>query len=311
MKKFILFLLMILTTYSVMSLEISIYPGIQYIYGQTHEIVYDTYDGKDYTLSQLDWDQKVLLAGGEIDLSYNRYFINGSVYTNLGYGSGGMVDHDWMGYNPYFGINMEGHDPSEWTHQSKSTVKMRIQKYDINGSVNTNKFFNLLTLNFALGFRNEERYWTDALQSLTYSDQGFRDLKMTFSGNPAINYNVSISYPYFKGSAQIELNKLSISIHGEYSGAVKITDVDNHLMRGLTFIDTMKNYTYVGGGLKTIWQFNKSIYIRAEGNYSVILEGDPGDLVIWDNNGISNFQSGVAGFAQESFTGSISFGMKL
>ena len=314
-KKLLILLIILITTplWSFDNFIFTTESGIQSLTGQTHKIVYDDIEGSIYHINQLDWGQNATLVGGKISLTYiETLFISYSVYTSIVPGDSEMEDTDWLGYiEPSY---LHGHDPSEWTHYSLSTVKMDVQLYDLIFGIKSPKLFNIVKFDGGIGFRNEERYWVDKPQLFIYSTvDGFRDSEWEFDGVTGINYNLSIEIPYYMFGITTEFNKFSARFYGEYSTSVNINSVDNHLLRGIIFIDTMKNYTYWAIGLDTSWEINSKSYIKLSGNYNVILEGNPGTTVLWDLNYSDpepDYYSDIAGFAQESLLVTLSYGLR-
>lgn len=282
--------------------QLSLSTGLQFLTGETQEIVYENKpSGGAHHLSRLEWDQNALMIGGEVSLGlFDIVSVNGSSWMSMTKNAGFMDDYDWMGYrNPY---NQTGHDPSEWTHHSLSTVEMDVQTYDVNLTVTTPEIWNVLSIGGMFGYRNESWYWTDELQSLTYSSGGyggFRDIEMDFTDVSGINYDVETSFFYIGGNIGISFERFMVKAYGVYSPWVNITAVDNHLIRGLIFTDEFENAQYGEVGLEVSWSFLEHNYLTLGGSYSVIPEVQ-GNTTVQDGLE-SRLYRGAGGFAQESF----------
>lgn len=288
---------------------VSLEAGMKMLFGQTNEIVYNTEFSDPTYLSKLEWEQDATLVGGEVHMDFfERLMVNGSVYTNFGKRTGIMEDFDWLTYSPY---DTMGNDPSEWTHYSLSDSEMEIQTYDLNFSLRTDKLFGFLELDGIFGLRNEQRYWTDKLQSLTYSSgydaDGFRDIEKEFDDVPGVNYDVSMTFPYAGVGIAFSVDEFYLRAYGLY-GVADITATDNHLLRGITFVDTFEEAVYFEAGLDVSWNVTENYYFSLGGSYSIIPESVAGDTVLWDGE-FKQLYSGVAGFSQESIMVNLSFGL--
>jgi len=316
MKKIFLILILILvvisTIYSIDKsvvfnndiMTISLKAGMKMLYGQTNEIVYNPEFTNGTYLSKLEWRQDATMIGGKLHFDFfDRIIINGSVYTNLGTRKGLMEDFDYL----------DNEKPTTWTHYSLSETEMEIQTYDLNLAVRTNKILGFLEFDGIFGMRNEQRYWTDALQSIIYSsnyteEDGFRDIEQDLEDVPGINYDVSMIFPYAGAGIATTFNKLYMRIYGLY-GIGDITAIDNHLLRGITFVDTFENVTYLETGIEMSWDFTEHTYFSLGGTYSMIPEGTVGDTLLWDGE-FKQYHNDIAGFSQESITIDFGFGLE-
>ncbi len=285
----------------VFSMELS--SGFKYLEGTTDEIVYDTVDETDYTLSKLLWNQNVMFFGGDVSISmFDILLIGGSLWSSVELGEGTMDNYDWLGYySPY---DETGHDPSEWTHLSHSTTKMEIQQYDAYVGLQIPNIFGFISLSGKFGIQREELNWRDSLQYSIYSsggdEEGFRDSKTDYDDIPAIHYNASLTIPYWSLGMTFIIKAVSLNVYGEYSDTAKVTGTDIHIIRGLEFVDSYENVTYYAAGGELSWQINKSVFVSFGGKYSLIPEEAIGDTVIYDGTETETYEAD-AGFRKEEW----------
>ena len=81
---------------------ISLEPLVGYQHGMLYEYVYvKTDDGGTRLLSELDWKNTLLYAGGKLNIAYKifTFFVGGGAYFPMR--SGTMEDSDWLNENDY------------------------------------------------------------------------------------------------------------------------------------------------------------------------------------------------------------------
>lgn len=223
-----------------------------YIHGNT---------AKDFNhhTSELEFPMDNWMVGGSLGLGWKDLAFNTEIWAPLEEDAGfKMKDKDWIdGVLVSYTKSRADMDAIIWD----SNLRYDFYKNTIPKNIKVFTFLRAAEIKIGalLGYRYE-RFDFD-MYDLYYDVDllGGRQGQTLYQGQKVLTYKIKYSLPYLGLATDISHKKGGVSMNIKYAISPTAEDVDNHLLRGLTFYaDYDKDREVFMGSIFAFWKFTKN-----------------------------------------------------
>jgi outer membrane protease len=257
--------------------------GTGVAYGLAREIVYDTYAGKSYVLSELDWDLKPLVyAKGNLEIDTSIGF-TASLGVRLGIPmkTGLTEDSDWLNY-AFNGDTIKTNYSRSDCYTERAILMDTQVGWDLQLAdwIALEPFLSFGLMDFQWAARDGYFQYPPGYPAapLPYPDSATDPVK-PISGTSVI-YQQTYFIPAFGLSAKLRFGR---SFAGTVSFAVSpwvfCNDVDNHEFGGQNFYDAMAYGLLLEPKVALDWQVSGRVRLSLDVSYRSI-SGLVGDTTV-------------------------------
>lgn len=265
--------------------------GAGYLSGESKELVYWP-NQNNHKASELIWEiEDLYMIGFGASLKVRNWMsVNFAGWVKATDGEGSMDDYDWSNV---------GGDWTDWSrHENTDVTEGSI--LDLNA-----EFAFLRTDNVALkgivGYKRDNFAWEASGGQYTYSEEGFRDTRGTFSNNlSVIGYEQTFTVPYIGVGFAAKFNALELSGRFVYSPLAEGEATDNHYLRNLVTYDEGEEGEFFGLDVAGTFSFTDHLALKLGYSYQRYdeMQGDS-EWEYRDEGVVYYFEDG-AGMSQTS-----------
>lgn len=229
--------------------------SIGYLQGQSQEFVYYA-DGRK--MSELIWDikQASIMRGG---ISYDflsSYTVAANGWVTISKGQAMMNDYDWL--YPFQS------SPSDWSYHENTQLE-----YANDFDLNVRKWLvqkDSYKLGIMAGYERSTFSFLATGGCYQYDNAAFIGC---FPANElGIGYQQEFETVYVGLAGQYIINKFEFGAGLKYGPWVNSSDVDQHYMRNLTFIEHGDNANFYSAALNSAYEVNNETKLFIEAVYN-------------------------------------------
>ena len=213
-------------------------------------------------LSLLVWDSTAPIVSGDAKVRFgDAWTLRGHIDAAMS-GDSTMTDYDWIA--PY----ATGTGMNDWSHRSISS-NTSLDWY-LNGDIAIGRdlpISDALTLNVNGGFKYTDVKWTAVGGNYIYSTGGFRNSVGAFPNIPGIDYRMQLPTAFLGLDANVKDGPWSLDTTTKAGVTVFASDVDNHRLRNIRFVDQLSFSQVYSINAKLGYDFNDHLTAFLEGSY--------------------------------------------